>query len=315
MKIRISKPVYQLENFDHHGDTKRFYEVLCDIIDELGLEYDSTPAGLGRNGKNVVRAKDTLCLAWHLHGNLQDIWHLKTAYLPDYFYFDKHGYSGWSDLAKDYEYDVDIEDIRDEMQTFCDDYIASNRSRAIQPEAAFVPKEPYVLVLTQRSNDSVIREFAYMDSQKLLDEVTELYKDTSYTVCVKTHPFSEPERYCSDEYIRMSPDVFHATGSLHKIIAGAAAVYTVNSGSGFEALLHGKRVFNSGKSDYHWVTTTVKNKQDLQDTMHLVEESVDKDEILKFLHYALNKYFVNVNDRQGIKERLEFAIKNYATSL
>lgn len=315
MKIRISKPIYHLENFDFHGDVKQFYDILPEIITEMGLEYDMTSATIGRTGKQIHREKNTLCLAWHLHGNLPDIWHLKTAYLPDYFYFDKHGYSGWSDLAKKYDYDIDIESIRDEMREFCDNYIASNRSRAMQPETAYIPDEPYVLVLTQRSNDSVIKEFAYMDSQKLLDEVTELYKHTDYTVCVKTHPFSDPERYAGDEYVKISPDVFHATGSMHKIIAGAAAIYTVNSGSGFEALMHGKRVFTSGKSDYHWVTTTVKNKQDLQDTIHLIEEPVDKDGIFRFLHYALNEYFVNIHDKQTIKDRIELAISQYSSSL
>lgn len=315
MRIRISKPIYHLENFDFHGDVEQFYDMLPKIIAEMGLECDMTIATIGRNGKQILRDKDTLCLAWHLHGNLPDIWHLKTAYLPDYFYFDKHGYSGWSDLAKEYNYDIDIEDIRDEIQEFCNKYIASNRTRALQPESAYIPEEPYVLVLTQRPGDSVIKEFAYMDSQKLLDEVTELYKDTDYTVCVKTHPFSDPENFYSDEYVRMSPDVFHATGSMHKIIAGATAVYTVNSGSGFEALMHSKRVFTSGKSDYHWVATTVKNKQDLQDTMHLIEEPVNKDEILKFLHYVLNEYFVNIHDKQTIKDRIELAISQYSSSL
>jgi capsule polysaccharide export protein KpsC/LpsZ len=252
-------------------------------------------------------------LAWHLHGDLSDVWHLKNAYLPDYFYFDKHGYSGWSDLAQEYEYDVDIEDIRDEMQSFCNDYIASNRSRVHQPQEAFIPKEPYVLVLLQRTNDNVMT-FAHMDNQVLLNEVTELYKDTEYTVCVKSHPLADTGEYPPDD-ITMSPEVFHATGSVHKIIAGATAVYTVNSGSGFEALLHGKRVFTSGDCDYHWVTTPVKNKQDLQDTMHLIEEPVDKDEILKFLHYAVNEYFVNINDEQTIKQRIEFAMNEYAATL
>lgn len=315
MKVRINKPVYHIDNWDFYGDVKQLYDnTLPEILTEMGIEYDMMGASLGRYGKRVIRDKDTLCLAWHLHGNLPDVWHLKTAYLPDYFYFDKHGYSAWSDLAREYEYDVDIEDIRDEMQKFCDDYIASNRSRALQPQEAYIPKEPYVLVLLQRNNDTVM-EFAHMDSQVLLDEVTELYKDTGYTVCVKSHPFKDTLKTHGDGDIRLSPDVFHATGSLHKIIAGATAVYTVNSGSGFEALLHGKRVFTSGDSDYHWVTTTVKNKQDLRDTMHLIEEPVDKDEILKFLHYALNEYFVSIHDKQRIRERIELAISQYATSL
>ena len=216
-------------------------------------------------------------------------------------------------MAQEYEYDVNIEDIRDEIQALCDSYITNNRSRGLQPQTVYIPEEPYVLVLLQRTNDSVMR-FAHMNSQTLLDKVTELYKDTKYTVCAKSHPLGDIGDHPPDE-INISPDVFQATGSLHKIVAGAAAVYTVNSGSGFEALLHGKRVFTSGHCDYHWATTPVKNKQDLQDTMHLIEKPVNKDEILKFLHYALNECFVHVNDEQEIKKRIKFAISEYSTSL
>ncbi len=308
MKVRISRPIYHIDNFDFLGDVERFYDRLPKILTEMGIEYDTVYKN------KIIRGKDILCLAWHLHGTLPDVWHLKNAYLPDYFYFDKHGYSGWSDLAREYDYDMNIEDIRDEMQAFCDDYIANNRSRATQPQEAFIPEEPYVLVLLQRNNDTVMK-FAHMDSQELLDEVTDLYKDTKYTVCAKSHPFKDTLKSAIKGDIFIGPDVFHATGSIHKIIAGATAVYTVNSGSGFEALLHGKRVFTSGDSDYHWATTTVKNKQDLQDTMHLIEEPVDKDEILKFLHYALNEYFIHIDDEQAIKDRIELAISQYSSSL
>ena len=314
MRVRISRPMYHIDNWDYHGDVKKFYDRLPEILTEIGIEHDVLRVGHNGKKSKVIRMPNTLSLGWHLHGNLPDVWHVKTAYLVDYFYFDKHGYSGWSDLAQEYEYDVDIEDIRDEMQAFCNDYIASNLSRTIQPKEAFIPAEPYVLVLLQRTNDSVMK-FAHMESQVLLDEVTKLYKDTEYTVCVKSHPLSPTEWQERPEEIIISPDVFHATGSVHKIIAGATAVYTVNSGTGFEALLHGKRVFTSGDSDYHWVTTPVKNKQDLQDTMHLIEEPVDKDEILRFLHYALNEYFVNVNDEEAIKQRIKFAMSEYAATL
>ena len=305
--------MFYIDRYDLTGDVRRFYDRLPELLTEMGIEYEVHRVGYMVKNK-IIRDKNTLNLAWHLHGNLPDIWHLKAAYLPDYFYFDKHGYSGWSDLAREYDYDVDIEDIRDEMQAFCDDYISNNRSRAIHPQTAYIPEEPYVLVLLQRPNDSVMN-FAHMKPQMLLNEVAELYKDTKYTVCVKPHPFKDDMKTAGEEDIFIGPDMFHATGSLHKIIAGASAVYTVNSGSGFEALLHGKRVFTSGDCDYHWVTTPVKNKQDLQDTMHLVDEPVDKDEILKFLHYALNEYFINVNDEEKIKERIKFAMGEYSKTL
>jgi len=310
MRIRISKPVYYIEHLDIHGDVKKFYDMLPKIVADMDIDYDVMHVYPG--SKKIIRDKNTLFLAWHLHGTLDDIWHLKTGYLPDYFYFDKYGYSGWSELAHEYEHDVDVDDIRDEVQAFCDDYIANNRSRTIQPKEAFVPDGPYVLVLQQLPNDSVMK-FAHLDCQTLMDEVTELYKDTEYTVCTKEHPLSDPVKHKGDVPIVSSADVFVATGSIHKIIAGASAVYTVNSGGGFEALLHGKRVFTSGDCDYHWVTTPIKTKEDLQNSIHLVDQAVDKDKILVFLHYMLNEYFVNINNEQSIRQKLKQATIEYTS--
>jgi len=305
MRVRISKPVYYIEHLDVTGDVRKFYDMLPEIIADMGIDYDIMSVYPG--SKKIVRCEDTLSLAWHLHGTLSDIWHLKIGYLPDYFYFDEYGYSGWSSLAHEYDYNIDVDDIRDEMQKFCDEYISNNLSRVVQPKTAFVPSEPYVLVLQQLTNDHVMC-FAHLDCQTLMDEVTELHKNTQYTVCTKEHPMSDPVAHKGEVPIKCDPSVFVATGSIHKIIAGAAAVYTVNSGGGFEALLHGKRVFTSGDCDYHWVTDSIRTKEDLRNSIHLIDKPVDKDSILVFLHYVLNEYFVNINDEQTIKRRIRQAI-------
>ena len=108
MKVRISRPIYYIDSWDVHGDVKKFYDRLPEILTEMNIEHDVLRLGHNSSRTKIVRDENTLCLAWHLHGNLPDVWHLKNAYLPDYFYFDKHGYSGLSDLAQEYEYDVDI---------------------------------------------------------------------------------------------------------------------------------------------------------------------------------------------------------------
>ena len=308
MRVIISRPVNYIERLDVAGDVRQFYDMLPEIITDMGYDCDIMCVYPG--SKKILREKDTLFLAWHLHGNKPDIWHLKTGYLPGYFYFDKYGYSGWAELAHKYEYHLDPDSIRDEMQVFCNNYIASNKSRALQPKSAYIPNDPYVLVLQQRTNDYVM-EFAHLDCQTLLDGVTELYRDTKYTVCTKAHPLTNPNKDQRDRPLTIDPSVFEATGSIHKIIAGASAVYTVNSGSGFEALLHGKRVFTSGDCDYHWVTTSIKTKEELQNSIHLIDQPVDKDKILLFLHYVLNEYFVNIYDERQIRHKISRAISEY----
>ena len=83
--------MFYIDNLDIHGDVERFYNRLPEILTEMDIEHDVFRVGNGvRN--IIVRDENTLCLAWHLHGDLPDIWHLKAAYLPDYFYFDNCPY-------------------------------------------------------------------------------------------------------------------------------------------------------------------------------------------------------------------------------
>lgn len=306
MHIRIAKPMKYLETLDISGDVKVFFEMLPRILERMGVDYKVLEL---QRSRQIFRAEDAIYLAWHLHGNLPDIWHLKPSYLVNYFYFDRNGYSGWSELAQEYNYDVDVNSIRDEVQQFADNYIANNVSRFPQPEHAYIPDEPYVLVLTQMSNDSVT-DHAYIHTNVLLQKVAEVYKGSKYKVCVKAHPLSRQFDHHPKPY--RTPDIFEATGSIHKIIAGATAVYTMNSGAGFEALLHGKRVFTTGHCDYHWVTDVIKTDADLQASIDIIEQPVDKDRIIKFLHYCLNYHFATIDDEASIERKLQRVIDEYA---
>ena len=303
MKVLIGRPHWHLEQFKKLDnmlldDILILYDMLPSILDEMQVEYKV----LHMQNHQIIKENNSIFLAWHNHGTSENTWFIKTSYLQDYFYFDKYGHSGWSELAKKYEYDVDVNSMRNEIQIFCDDYILSNRSRCAQPKEAFVPAEPYVLVLQQRQDDAVA-QFAYIDNQTLLDRVTELYKGTSYRVVTKAHPLAKHALH--------NIDAFEATGSIHKIIAGATAVYTVNSGGGFESLLHGKRVFTTGHCDYHWATDVIKTDADLQASVRLAMQPANKDKIIKFLHYTLNKHFINIHDIDTIKHKIQRALDEY----
>jgi len=304
-RILIGKPTRHIEMFNdstimYYSDVEKLYDMLPQILGEMNVNYKMLY--ISTNPRRIYKEDNSAYLAWHNHGTLDNIWHLNISPMPDYFYFDKNGYSGWSELVQHYDYDIDIDSIRDETQEFCDDYIVNNRSRVAQPQETFIPAEPYVLVLQQRQDDAV-SQLAYIDNQSLLDSVTELYKDTEYRVVTKAHPLAEHAIY--------NKDAFTATGSVHKIIASATAVYTVNSGAGFEALLHGKRVFTAGACDYHWVTDVIKTDADLQTSIGLITQPVDRDKIIKFIHYCLNVHWMNVNNQASIERKLQRVIDEY----
>ena len=93
-----------------------------------------------------------------------------------------------------------------------------------------------------------------------------------------------------------------------KLVEGATAIYTMNSGSGFESLWQGKRVFTTGVCDYHWATTPLKTEEDFKNSRELLNEPVDTDRINKFLYYCMTEYFMNINDNKSIQKKIRLAI-------
>ena len=308
MKFRIAKPELHIDLFNdglmYYSDVVRLFDTLPEVLDNMNIPYDLLH--IRKPGRRMHLEKDTIYLAWHNHGTLPNIWHLNTAYMPNYFYFDKHGYGPWSEIAKECDFSIPTDVVRKDVERFCKEYIDSNHSRVKQPETAYgIPDEPYVLVLGQRPDDAV-SQFSYIDTMALLEKVSKLYKGSKYKVVTRGHPLEAGKPYGT-------PHDLQATGNIHKCIENATAVYTVNSGTGFEALLHSKRVFTAGLCDYRWATTEIKNDDDLKKSMELIEEPIDNDKRIQFLHYAINYHFLNVNNRDSIERKILRAVMEYET--
>lgn len=307
MRIRIAKPTAYLEfnrqqnpDIFYYNDVIKFYDELPLILDDMGIEYDVLHI---KGGRTIYNEPNSIYLAWHSHGTLPNIWHLNAGYMPNYFYFDKNGFGPWSEIVDECDYKIPVEIVRRDVESFCHNYIANNTSRIPQPKSAFIPDEPYVLVLGQRPDDCVA-EFSHIDTMSLANVVTEVYKGTKYKVCTKGHPLETAMPYGP-------PDAIQVTGNLHKCIAGASAVYTVNSSSGFEGLIHGKRVFTTGRSDYHWAATELKTLKDIKTSVEMLDEPIDNDNRIQFLHYMLNYHFMNVNDIESIRAKILRAVMEY----
>jgi len=316
MRVLIGKPTRHIEllkaaseqGLMYNDDVEKLYEMLPDIIDGMGI--DCAIPDISKHQRRIYQDKDSIFLAWHNHGTTKNTWFIKQGYLRDHFYFDKTGYSGWSELAQEYDYDIDVDEIRDEVNAFTDNYIVNKYSRYDQSYVEPIPEKPYVVAFEQRSDDAV-SDFAYVDD--FIPKVVEAYKDTEYTVHIKPHPLQIDWVRCEDTPNKLKAvwTVNQQTGSLHELIANSAAIYTVNSSAGFEALLHGKRVFTAGHCDYHWVTDVIKTDEDIISSIDLLDKPVDTDAIIKFLHYTINHHYMNINDPASIIRKINRAVENY----
>jgi len=74
---------------------------------------------------------------------------------------------------------------------------------------------------------------------------------------LKLHPYNTKDRELQaavERAVASSPHVHLAEGNIHGLLAAAAGVWTINSGVGFEALVHGKPVVTFGACDYRSAT-------------------------------------------------------------
>jgi hypothetical protein len=267
------------------------------VAKNLGVPCES------RNIKplTIVREPNTIFIGHHTEGIVKNVWHTKKGMVPNYLYFDKFGYSGWSELAKKYDYEKELnEKEKTWILNYIQEYIKTNNSKIPQPDYANIPNKPYILVLGQKPGDSV-QQLAWIRTQHLSKVVNEVYKNTEYEVYTKPHPGLTQTKFSGKRI----------EGGMHPLIANAKAIYTCNSGSGFEALFHMKHVFISGDCEYKWAGHPVKTKQEIIDTMSIIDTPVDKEKIIKFLYYCLNEFFVHCYDINAITKKMQRCIYEY----
>jgi capsule polysaccharide modification protein KpsS len=96
------------------------------------------------------------------------------------------------------------------------------------------------------------------------------------------------------------------------VIAGAQIVFTVNSGAGLEALMHGKPVVVCGGCDYSYAVTTVKNRDELHAVL-LKGMVPDMRRIQELLYYYTHRFTVPSTDETAIRTRLDAWLGTDAT--
>ncbi|WP_428024385.1 hypothetical protein [Arcobacter sp.] len=257
--------------------------------------------------------KDRLLVSYHSVGDTNpQIFRWKESYLQGMISFDTNGYSGWSSFCN-----ININQIlknisMEESEVFfarlVTKYIYSNISKYKQKDIKKYkfPKK-FIFFPLQTINDTVMLH-SYFEPIKLIESVIKIVKKHNIPLVIKRHP------RCTSNTLKElllkyenKEEVIIYDGSIHNAIAKCETVYVINSGVGFEALLHLKPVITFGKSDYMGVTRNVKNLQEIEKEpfFYLYEE--EKIKIKNFLYYYINNKCINIED----DEQLEKAISNF----
>ncbi|SHK34656.1 Capsule polysaccharide biosynthesis protein [Roseomonas rosea] len=271
-----------------------FLEVLAAANAPLLLHSPHEPVdGLARDG-HLVR------LMWHGSVKATGRWNYAQAALPHMLTFDRLGYAGWSSLAG-----VERREVLAIEQPVADafhaahtePFLAEGQSKYRQDASIPVEEEGFVFLPLQLPNDSVIalKHFDAPYAEGIRRMVGSLAGE-GVPLVLKRHP------HCTDPAIGKLLDglvaawpgrVSVSRASVHALIRRARAVLTVNSGVGFEALLHGKPVVAAGKAEYRVAATELTDPDAAPAALATAEAAHDPAFVRRYLFLALNQYQID----------------------
>jgi hypothetical protein len=136
--------------------------------------------------------------------------------------------------------------------------LETNVSKFAQPERigreqleadGVIPAQDFIFFACQIPHDETIRFFSDVSLEQVVTALANWANERRIHVVFKKHPLDREKNGGLSKKIG-GPYVRWAEASVHDLIANAIAVYTINSGVGVEAILHGKPVVVFGRSEY-----------------------------------------------------------------
>jgi len=112
---------------------------------------------------------------------------------------------------------------------------------------------PYIFFPLQIPTDQSIRYFSDISEEAVVAALVTWARTRDVALVLKPHPANMKSMVPFEKYAD-GVTVFYSNASVHDLIKHASSIYTINSGVGFEALLHAKPVITFGRVEYDCVT-------------------------------------------------------------
>lgn len=233
----------------------------------------------------------------HLRNTGTMVRHFKAADLPGRTTLDPLGFSGWSSMAAKTAQDLPLEQVD---QGLADRYFATANAATAQNISKYAQSRKvddisgkYVFVALQTINDMVQRK-AFVAMLDMLDMVIARFADSGMRVVVKRHPKcrSTAVKAALGRHAKQS-GITIAYGSIHRLIANAQAVMTVNSGVGSEALVHAVPLYCFGASDYAAAAHQIRSIDDLNRTTQPIKHRLAPAELRRFHYFYRENYQID----------------------
>lgn len=281
--------------------------MMLDLIRSVSLECEkrSIPCRIAISEKFPKNIRNALIFSHHTFrddrfrrieeaGNT--VWHFKSGDLPRTVIIDRDGFSGWSSLARMSVADLPVVASQKAVDRFFEQnrtaVRAANVSKYAQPaQRGPVSGRPYVFVALQ-TKDDIVQDLAYVPMLQMLDMVVNRFAGTPIDVVIKRHPRCDNAEVAAAilQQVARVPNIKLTDASIHDILFGAEAIFTVNSGVGSEALAYGIPVYCFGRSDYAAAAHEVRDMLALRDLTSPIHRKLSEADHRRFLHYYRQVY-------------------------
>ena len=183
-------------------------------------------------------------------------------------------------------------------------FLESGVSKINQParsESIALPDD-YIFVPTQTPRDYVQTHHAPLSVLSFVRVIAEWANKSRQNVVFKLHPglfhttpVDNEIIEAVNEYVATSRYLFCSQANVHDLVANAKGIFTINSGVGFESLIHGKPVVTFGNCDYKWVTFRA-TPDSLDEAREFVFGYTDhsREEACKFIYYYFFHHALNL---------------------
>lgn len=302
---------FYVERFTEEGAHSRICALLtqtAEVLHSSGIAL--IPLHQFRLDNAVPSGHWPLSFSYHTTGNRRGWWHLKDSPVPGFFTIDRFGYSGWSELGNRSQLpsearNASMQDVVEQWNFLQRKFINSRTSKYQQEQIPFRrPLRKYIFLPLQLIDDSVAK-LAYIPTLDLAAKLVRFIPERGYDLVIKRHPkCTSPDVEKFLEELRGHKNVHLTNSAIHDVISDAEAVFTVNSGVGLEALLRGKRVITTGKSEYALASTVVENESQLIDAIEGIGEAYDLERAQRFAYYYFSHYAFSLDDQEKFREKI-----------
>ena len=184
----------------------------------------------------------------------------KEMHIKGLFTVDTHGWGSvhsQSQAAPDLSR-IDSHEARSFCESRCQTFLTDGFSRQLQPSIRPIAGavKPYLFAPLQLISDDTIKHHSPIGVFRFIDILADWAHSRRVNVVFKLHPGREfPElNRAVERRVAASPYIFCLNENVHALILNSIGVCVINSGVGFEALIHGRPVITFGRSDYQWFT-------------------------------------------------------------